>query len=287
MNGAAFSASFMTRPTIVTLSLLVLLTGIACQAPSSIVTNQPPQPRHSAFGSKGSPWTILCLEMRGPYRMDNIGQIADTLRRTPGIKPSDVFYIDEADGMVRLYHGLYYRKTDRKTGRRSIPKNLKKDMDTIKHLGTGSADYYFLLARIVRLPTKDVGNPEWNLANIDGAYTLQVAVFEPTEEFWEFKAAAADYCEILRERGFEAYYFHTEASSCVTVGIFQEDAVVPRPVGLPTYSSKVLALQQSDDLLKYNRVNGAIYRARSDRGMMVRVPSRLVHMPNNRDELPW
>ena len=62
---------------------------------------------------------------------------------------------------------------------------------------------------------------------------------------------------------------------------------MPRPVGLPTYSSKVLALQQSHDLLKYNRVNGAIYRARSDRGMMVRVPSRLVHMPNNRDELPW
>ncbi len=225
--------------------------------------------------------------MRGPFRRDNVEQIADTLRHTPGVKPSDVFSIDEADGLARLYHGLYYRKTDRKTGKRSIPKNLKKDLDTIKHLGTGSGDYYFLRARIVRLPTKDVGNPEWNLADIDGAYTLQVAVFEPTDEFWEFKAAAADYCEILRERGLEAYYFHTEGSSCVTVGIFQEDAVVPRPVGLPTYSSKVLALQQSDDLLKYNRVNGAIYRAKSDTGMKVRVPSRLVHMPNNRDQMPW
>ncbi|MCH9035611.1 MAG: hypothetical protein IID42_14105 [Planctomycetes bacterium] len=286
MNGAAFSASFMTRPTIVTLSLLVLLTGIACQAPSSIVTNQPPQPRHSAFGSKGSPWTILCLEMRGPYRMDNIGQIADTLRRTPGIKPSDVFYIDEADGMVRLYHGLYYRKTDRKTGKRSKPRKLRKDLDTIKHLGTKSGDYFFLRARTVRLPTKDAGNPAWNLANIDGAYSLQVAFFEPTDEFWDFKATAAEYCAVLREKGFEAYYFHTEASSCVTVGIFQEDAVVPRPQGLPTYSAEVTSLQQSDDLLKYNRVNGAVYRAKTDMGVKVRVPSRLVHMPNNR-ETPW
>ena len=287
MNRPFFLASPATRRKVVGAALLLLLTGIACRTAPSVTKNEPPQPRQSAFGSKGSPWTILCLEMRGPYGMENVERIAETLRNTPGIKATDVFYIDEADEMVRLYHGLYYRKTDRKTGRRSIPKNQKKDINTIKHLGTGSTDYYFLQARIVRLPTKDVGNPEWNLANIDGAYTLQVAVFEPTEEYWEFKAAAADYCDILRERGFEAYYFHTEGSSCVTVGIFQEDAVVPRPVGLPTYSSEVLALQQSHDLLKYNRVNGAIYRAKTDTGVKVRVPSRLVHMPNSRGEMPW
>ena len=132
MNGAAFSASFMTRPRTVTLSMLVLLTGLACQTPSPSVTNQPPQPRRSAFGSKGSPWTILCLEMRGPYRMDNIEQIANTFRGTPGIKPSDVFYIDDADGLMSLYHGLYYRKTDRKTGKRSIPNKLKKDLSRLK-----------------------------------------------------------------------------------------------------------------------------------------------------------
>ena len=287
MNRAFFLASPATRRKVVGAALLLLLTGIACRTAPSVTKNEPPQPRQSAFGSKGSPWTILCLEMRGPYGMENVERIAETLRNTPGIKATDVFYIDEADEMVRLYHGLYYRKTDRKTGKRSKPRKLRKDLDTIKHLGTKSGDYFFLRARTVRLPTKDAGNPAWNLANIDGAYSLQVAFFEPTDEFWDFKATAAEYCAVLREKGFEAYYFHTEASSCVTVGIFQEDAVVPRPQGLPTYSAEVTSLQQSDDLLKYNRLNGAVYRAKTDMGVKVRVPSRLVHLPKNRDQTPW
>jgi hypothetical protein len=116
---------------------------------------------------------------------------------------------------------------------------------------------------------------------------LQVGVFEPTEEFWEYKQAALEFCELLRNKGYEAYYYHTDSASMVTVGTFDEDAVIAHPRGLPSYSGEVLALQRQDELLQYNRLNGAVYSAMTDKGVMQRVPSRLVRMPRNGMTASW
>ena len=235
----------------------------------------------------GAPWTIRCLELQGPQRIRHIDQIAETLRNTPGINPGEVFTTDDRDGFSRLYYGTYHRRTDPETGKRSVPNRLRRDLRLLKELGTGPGEYYFMKAMVVRMPTPDVGNPEWDLANVDGIYTLQVGVFEPTDEFFEFKQAAAQFCALLRRKGYEAYYYHTSASSIVTVGSFGADAVIPNPRGLPSYSAEVLALQQQDELLKYNLLNGAIYRAQSDQGVMVRVLSRLVRVPQPEEAQPW
>jgi len=239
------------------------------------------------FAAKGAPWTILCMEMQGPYRMENIAKIAETLANSSGIKGSDVYYVDGDDQTARLYYGVYHRKTDPKTGMRPVPRKLQRDLKRIKLLGTGPGQYYFLRARMVRLPTANVGNPAWNLENASGTYTLQVGVFEPTDEFWNFKEGAAELCALLRDKGYEAYYYHTEGSSIVTVGTFGPNAVISSRRGFPKYSAGVVALQQSDDLLKYNRLNGVIYKAKTDKGTMARVPSRLVHMPNSRSASSW
>ena len=76
----------------------------------------------------------------------------------------------------------------------------------------------------------------------------------------------------------------------VTVGSFGPEALVPQENGPPAYSAKVVALQNSDELLKYNLLNGSIYRANSPskdnpRGEKVRVASQLVHIPG-REPLP-
>ena len=232
-----------------------------------------------ACATGGAPWTIRCLELQGPNRTQHIEQIAETLRNTSGIKAGEVFTTDDRDGFARLYYGTYHRRTDPDTGKRSLPTRLRRDLRLIKELGTGPGEYYFMKAMVVRMPTPDVGNPAWDLANLDGVYTLQVGVFEPTDEFFEYKQAAAEFCALLRRKGYEAYYYHTNASSTVTVGSFGAEAVIPNPRGLPSYSAEVLALQQQDELLKYNLLNGQIYRARTDEGAMVRVPSRLVRIP--------
>lgn len=78
------------------------------------------------FGREGAPWAILCSELPGPNRMQHIEQFAETLKRTPGIRPDDVFVMDEPDGFAPLYYGTYYRRTDPKTGKRPIPKPMRR-----------------------------------------------------------------------------------------------------------------------------------------------------------------
>ncbi|MCH8967113.1 MAG: hypothetical protein IID43_05505 [Planctomycetes bacterium] len=238
------------------------------------------------FAPQGSPWTILCLERRGLDRRQLVGQIVQTLKRTPGIRADKVVVLDDADDVARLYYGVYYRSLDPKTGKRTTPQGLIRDLELIRELATPKGQRFFLMARTVRVPTPDVGNPAWALSNLDAAYSLQVAVFEGTDDFWDFKQVAADYCAHLRKRGYEAYYHHASASSMITVGAFGEDAVRIPPTGLPYYSPEVIAMQQ-DEILKYNRLNGKIYRARTNTGEKVRVESRLVKIPSGDDGDRW
>jgi len=215
----------------------------------------------------------------------HIEQFAETLRRTPGVRSDEVFVRDEPDGFARLYYGTHYRRTDPKTRKLTTPPKLREDMDFIRQLGGTAGERYFLRAMIVRMPTPNVGNPEWDLSGATGKYSLQVAAFEPTDNFGEYKQAAAEYCKLLRDKGYEAYYYHAQASSVVTVGVFGPDAVVTDPAGRTYYNEQVRGLQR-DDLLKYNLLNGRIYKARDDQGQSVPVSSRLVEIPQRPASTP-
>lgn len=240
----------------------------------------------SPFAPRGSPWTIQCAELQGSDRAQQIERIAATLRRTPGIRPNDVFVRVEGDASARLYYGTYYRRTDPKTRKRSMPRRLREDLELVRQLGDESGRRYFLHARPVRMPTADVGNPAWALQRVRARYSLQVAIFEPTDDFQEFKRAAAEYCGWLRKQGYEAYYHHASASSMVTVGTFGPEAVITGTDGRTYYSSEVLALQR-DKNLRYNLLNGHVYRVRNDAGVMVRAPSFLVEVPQVGVAEPW
>ena len=160
---------------------------------------------------------------------------------------------------------------------------------------------YFLQAMMVPVPLPDVGNPEWDLREVEAMYSLQVAVFEPTDDFHEYKQAAADHCAFLREKGYEAYYCHASACSMVTVGTFGEEAVHGGRVkatmrderGRPfsgisyvtDYAPEVVRLQR-DELLKHNLVNGAVHRMVMPSGKSVPIPSQLVRIPHEGED-PW
>ncbi|UCE58533.1 MAG: hypothetical protein JSU63_13945 [Phycisphaerales bacterium] len=266
-------------------AFLLVLCG--CASDSTVGPSGQTRGRSSLFGSKGTPWTIQCREQGGPLRAEHVKQIAETLRQTAGIRPDDVFVVDGSDGIARLYYGTYFRRIDRKSGKHITPKKLRHDLDLIRRLGTGPGELYFFHARIVRTPTPDVGNPLWSLSSVDATYSLQVAVFEPTENFWEFKQAGAEYCKLLRDRGFEAYYHHTDSCSMVTVGSFGPQAVYVTGKGVQVLSREVTELQQSDDLLKYNHLNGSVYRVKSSEGTMIPMPSRLVEIPKRQGSEPW
>ncbi len=226
----------------------------------------------------GAPWTIVCAEMQGSNRAQLAQSLAETLKRTPGIRSEDVFVVDDAEGMSRLCYGHYRRPQDPKTGRRISPQGLRRDMNLLRELGTPDGRRMFTRAMVMRTPQRDTGDPAWDLSRVAAVYSLQVAVFEPTEDFWEYKKAAADYCAGLRAAGYEAYYHHAASASVVTVGLFGVDAVQIRSDGKSYYSDKVLRLQH-DDALKYNLVNGHIFKVKGDDGKFIKMPSRLVQVP--------
>jgi len=239
----------------------------------------------NAQSRKGG-WTILCTEIQGPNRMQIAESVAESLKATPGVRGEAVFVRDGPDEVARIYYGDYDRPIDSDTERREIPPDLRKDIDYIKGLGTEDGRRLFLGAMSVRTPQRDVGDPAWDLRRADGVYTLQVAAFEPTDSFRQYKQAAADYCALLRGQGHEAYYYHDRSSSIVTVGLFGEDAVVIGADGRSYYSQAVRELQQHD-ALEHNLVNGHIYKVRADDGSFVAMPSRLVQLPEESESSPW
>lgn len=215
-----------------------------------------------AKGGKGIPWTILCWEVQGLHRLSFVEQVADALRNTDGIRAKEVFIVTGEDEFVRLYYGEYFRKMNTRTNRREVPKKLSEDLALIRSLGVNHEESFFRFARMVPKPLPDVGNPGWALTRAEGIYTLQVAVFEPTDDFWDYKNAAAEYCAYLRGKGYEAYYHHAPASSIVSVGAFGPEAVIEYEKGRFRYSNEVLSLQE-DELLRYNLVNGAVVRVKN------------------------
>lgn len=273
------SAAWFASPPAAAMAILIALGGCATSPVDRSAASLHTLPRIRT--GRGAPWTILCLELRGQRRDQLIKDLAETLQRTPGVRAREVFVLSGSDEVSRLYHGVYYRPADAKTGKRAIPKRLARDLQWVKELGEPPNRHYFLHAMMVSMPTPDVGRPEWALQRVDAVYSLQVAVFQPTDHLWDHKRAAADYCQALRDRGFEAYYHHAAASSVVTVGRFGADAVIDRIRGLPSYSPVVTALRQSDALLRYNHLNGRVYKARDSAGAMVPVDSRLVRIPHS------
>lgn len=265
-----------------------------CASPDGNAHPGLPKDSRSAAGKgKGTPWTILCMEMLGHEQRPVLEQIALTLTNTPGVRKDRVRVRAENDGYVRLYYGSYVRRIDPRTGQRNTPTDLRADLDLLRALGTPERGYFFRLARVVPEPVPDAGRPEWALRNASGIYTLQVAVFELTDDLWDYKSAAAEYVEFLRSKGYEAYYHHAVGSSMVTVGSFGHEALQMPDTGIPYYSPEVERLQR-DELLRYNLVNGAVVRVKRQPTPDMPNPdqvgapmaSRLVYIPRREPGMP-
>lgn len=231
-------------------------------------------------GRGDAPWTILCAEGSDADARQRLRDLAAVLRRTPGVRTEAVVLREDRDGSARLYYGTYARPSDPRTGKRPVPDGMRRDLDMLRGFGTDDGRRFFTQAMPVRLPPPDVGPPEWDLRSVRAAYSLQVGIFEPTDDFSDYKQAAVEFCGLLREKGFDAYYYHTPVSSTVTVGRFGADAAIRRPDGRNDYSAAVRSLQQNE-LLRYNLVNGGIMRVKDPQGGLHAVPSQLVEIPQH------
>ena len=242
------------------------------------------------FGPQGEPWTILCLELQGAGCQATARQIVEVLRGTDGIDAGKVRLEVQGD-QARIYYGTYYRRTDPATRQRSIPKQMRADLRLLKELTDGQGARYFLYARKVPAPSPDVGDPQWDLRQAKDVYTLQVAVYFNDDQLHNRKLAAVEKVRQLRAKGLEAYYYHGQVRSIVTVGIFGEDAVLDelgrvryvkiggqRQQVVHRYSDEVRALQQRPEC-RYNLTNDGIWYNLDSNGVRVPVRSMLVRIP--------
>lgn len=229
-------------------------------------------------GGSGEAWTIECLALMGERHRLNADQIAQVLRDTQGINKSEVRVSSER-GVSRVYYGTYVREIDRLRDERAMPTQLAADLGMIRQLTDDRGRLVFTAARMVPKPLADIGPDDWNLANANGVYTLQVGVFFSTEKVPNYKSAAVSFAKELRSRGYDAYYFHTLSQSVVTVGVFGEEAIARRKDGtnITQYSSRIRRMQR-DELLKYNLTNGAVWYQIHE-GQKVPVRSQLVRIP--------
>ena len=227
-------------------------------------------------------WTILCAELTGPYHRDNCRALADSLRATPDIRPGDVRCDhDTTKESSRLYYSKYHRTRHPRTNRLDTSKRLRNDMFLIFNLSDDQNRRMFGNARAVRyLQPEGLALRQWALTNAPGIYSLQIAVFYPEGNFTGSRKLAGQFVAELRGEGHEAYFHHEEVMSMVTIGSFDESAVITRKDGSLQLSDEVLRLQAADPRFKYNYQNGRVINKKLDDtkygspSFLVRIPRR-------------
>jgi hypothetical protein len=228
-------------------------------------------------------WTILCAELTGPFHRDNCRALADSLRATPDIRPGDVRCDhDPTNESSRLYYSKYRRTRHRTTNRLDTPKRLQTDMFIIFDLADDQKRRIFGDARAVRyIQPEDLALRQWALTNAPGTYSLQIAVFYPEGDFTASRKLAGQLVAELRGQGHEAYFHHEEVMSMVTIGSFDESAVITSKEGALQLSAEILRLQAADPRFKYNYQNGRVINKKLDDtkygspSFLVRIPRRL------------
>lgn len=240
--------------------------------------------------SQGEKWTIQALEFRGPGSTDTAQQIADTLRQARGVVPEKVRVRSFGD-VARIYYGTYYRRVKPRTREREDSPELERDLKMLKELVDERGRHCFLAARRVLAPSEAADRPEWNLRNSNAKYSLQVGVYYNDASMYDRRKAAVEKCAELRAKGYEAYYFHGETCSMVTVGAFGPEAVVDehgkvRFIKAPDgsrrqvayrYSREVESLRKKPDC-EYNLTNDNIEYNIGKWGRRVPVRSLLVRV---------
>lgn len=241
-------------------------------------------------------WTIECNEYKGENRHDLADNMATALKRVDDLKGREI-WVQHDEELSRIYCGEYKLayvagKKEAATDAPSEPQielndAIKRDLKYIRALAVGDK-FPFFSARVTPKPLPNAGPPEWDLRNARGVYTLNVGVTYNTPTLHNYKEAAVEWVKDLRDRGFQAYYYHDTVKpvTSICVGTFGEDAATRGPDGVTRYSPAVHELRNKEEF-KYNLENGAItYRSATGKdGKRARMANEsfLVKIPKKPD----
>lgn len=171
-------------------------------------------------------WAIRCITLNGPNAYQLANEYATALRRVDGLNPSLVQVMSDQDGTA-VYYGEYRRIYAREMEDVRYDPDPGPALQKVRELRLPNEQVWpFILATMDVLPTYRSAHPEWNLKKAKGYWSYHVAVFYNTPEFRSRRSAAEEYCQLLREQGWPAYYDHGPVNSSVYVGTYPKAAVV-------------------------------------------------------------
>lgn len=234
---------------------------------------EPPRPKIAPREGTGEyeQWTIECGAYEGAERRQVADRMAALLKDVPEVD-AEAIRVEHNDDRSRVLYGAYELEysVSEAGGRPTIELNdeIKNDADFIRKLAVGT-QYPFLQARAIEMPKAVEGPAKWDLRNANGVYTLHVGVTYATPNLQEYKEAAIEWVRVLREEGYEAYFYHSpdEPRVSICVGTFGADAVKQKkqinPVTkqeetVPVYTQQVNDLRARDPSFQYNLENGHI-----------------------------
>lgn len=160
----------------------------------------------SRFNGQEPPVTILLAEAHGPRAREEAEATAAELKEK-GM--DDVFVVADEDEAY-LCHGLYDGITD---------ENYKRDRMRVANIRDRSGKQVFGMAPPSPLPECEPPKSKYDISNADGQYTVMVGNFDAYNRMHD----AEQYARKLRNDGWEAWVYHGEIRSHVTIGSFGRD----------------------------------------------------------------
>ncbi|MEM6392068.1 MAG: hypothetical protein AAF797_04785 [Planctomycetota bacterium] len=208
-------------------------------------------------------WAIALDRFEGANRFRDAYRLVRRLNRESDL--GDLWYAD--DGTVStVYHGRFRspRLPDATMALRQV---RAAQLDG----GTPFADARFVDVSRAREATA-TQDPK-DLKQHAGFYSLQIGYYDA--QFGDgFRRAAEDAAAALRDDGTEAYFYHGQNVSMVTVGLFTENDFISRQ-GVRGYGPRIKSAQ---DEFPFHTANGRSVIVRKDgredqlRSSLVRVP---------------
>ena len=166
-------------------------------------------------------YTIRLNTESGLMRNENIKALKGIYRERMGWDDTDMFEVCVSHDVTSLFYNRFdsMEKASAKLRELRAIRVTRQD-----NFGEYSP---FFSAIVIPLPGQDVGPDKWNLEKADGYYSVCVGVWhnDPKKKIRSRKTLAVAHCKELRDKGHEAYFYHGESQSLVTIGVFGKDAV--------------------------------------------------------------
>lgn len=200
-----------------------------------------------------SKWTIMLLHLKGSERDPAVNAVLRSVRAT-GVPEA---FLETRGDSTLVVVGKY--DTPASPDAQAMLKRVKEIQIE------GQRPY--MAAHMLPPPPQNLKGsmPEWDLRNAkakrgkDAEYTLQINIYTnpngraTPSELREFQKAAEDAVRTLRKDGAEAFYYHDQTGSTVTVGLFSQDDLDSGFSLKPGAGSGVRELQKK---FPYALVNG-------------------------------